>query len=836
MEFKVQLSEPVTTKTFRGICICLIALVLFCGCAPTSDAAAGDLLMESGEGGDEIWAVGESWDLGYGGYMLTVMRMEGADSRDILLVMSKGSKGSKSRAIVDRMSVRDRDRYHFNVDVDGVSHTIFETKIKMIGGADVNAVRLTDFRLYSDGSPDAESILHDSRPLYVVIDYMHITADVKNGYAVTSVEEKLTNSHDTATDDEFRFLIPDGAFISGFYLFIDGVEYEADVLPKKEADERFEVAVSEGRTAGVLKTKKENIFSYSLSFEPHQSIIVRLTYEQPVKKMLGEHEYVLSLRDTDVVHNVPDLSVNITVTSVNRITDVKTPGFDGGAVKYLSSTKARVTYGANALPDRDLIIVFTTGSTLITGEMLFYETGGHGGQGYLMHIFSPSVADLETTNLSKEIIFVIDRSGSMSGDKITQVKNVFTGIIADLPPDDYFNVIFFDNDVTVFRDTLMEANTWTKAEAANFVDALESGGSTNINDALLTALGMFEPDTGRVPIIVFLTDGEPTSGVTSPYVIRENVKSANEAEVSVFTIAFGIEDEENYDFLRALSLANCGTAERFYPSTNAETAINTFYETIATPVITDMDFRYSDVDASDIVNTGYNTLFAGSDAIVLARYPAGTGSIDSKIDAVARTGNKEFDETFSVVSGSDNAFIPKLWAYTKIRHLMDRMLIEGETNSLVSGVTELSLEFGFVTPYTSLFVEVPTTIYETEPSAEATANGADDADRSHIDSDSAPTLCGGTETDIIIVPSSQPLFGKNKPYMVPLETVEEQVYVVATVVATPVAVETSVKVVDVAGDCASTPNSAKTQTPGFGVMFAAIGVLVAVVLLRKKNG
>ncbi|MEA1894898.1 MAG: VWA domain-containing protein, partial [Euryarchaeota archaeon] len=643
---------------------------------------------------------------------------------------------------------------------------------------------------------------------------------------VTTVEEKLTNPRDAATDDEFRFLIPDGAFISGFCLVIDGVEYEADVLHKEEADERFEAAVSEGRTAGVLKTKKENIFSYSLSFEPHQSIVVCLTYEQPVKKMLGEHEYVLSLRDTDAVHNVPELSVNITVTSVNKITDVKTPGFNGGDVKYISTTKARVTYGANALPDRDLTIVFTTRSTSINGEMLFYETGGYSGQGYLMHIFSPSVADIKTTNLSKEIIFVIDRSGSMSGDKITQVKNVFTGIIADLPPGDYFNVIFFGNDVMVFRDTLIGANTQTKADATNFVDALESGGGTNINDALLTALDMFEPDTGRVPIIVFLTDGEPTDGVTSPYVIRDNVKAANVAEVSVFTIAFGIEDEGNYDFLRALSLENYGTAERFYPSTNAETAINTFYETIATPVITDMNFGYSDVDASDIVNTGYNTLFAGSDAIILARYPVGTGNIDSKIDAVTRTGNMEFDETFSVVSGSDNAFIPKLWAYTKIRRLMDRMLIEGETNSLVSGITELSLEFGFVTPYTSLFVEMPTTIYDIEPPTETTATGADDdTDRSHTHSDSTPTILRGTDTDIIIVPTSQPLFGKNKPYIIPVEAVEEQEYVVAT----------PVEVVGVADERASTPDSAGTQVPGFGVVFAAIGVLIAAVLLRKKD-
>ena len=829
MEFGIQLSETTTSKMFRGICICLIALVLFCGCARISDAAAGDLLMESGEGGDEILDVGESRDLGYGGYVLTVMRMEGMDSREIWLVMSKGG------VIVHNMPVRDGDTYSYNVDVDGVSYTIFETKIKIIGGDDVDAVRLVDFRLYSDGSPDAGSIRHDNRPLYVVIDYLHITADVKNGYAVTSVEEKLTNSRDTATDDVFRFLIPDGAFISGFCLVIDGVEYEAEVLPKKEADERFEAAVSEGKTAGILKTEKANIFAHSLSFAPHQSIIVRLTYEQPVKKMLGEYEYVLSMRETDAVHNVPELSVNITVTSVNRITDVKTPGFDGGDVKYISSTKARITYGANALPDRDITVVFTTNSTLINGEMLFYETGGHDEQGYMMHVFSPSVADLETTNLSKEIIFVIDRSGSMSGDKITQVKNVFTGIIADLPPDDYFNVIFFDNDVRAFRDTLMAANTQTKAEAANFVNALESGGGTNINDALLTALDMFEPDTGRVPIIVFLTDGKPTAGVSSPYVIRENVKTANEAEVSVFTIAFGIEDEENYDFLRALSLANCGTAERFYPSTNAETAINTFYETIATPVITNMDFSYSDVDSSDIVNTGYNTLFAGSDAIVLARYPAGTGNIDSNIDAVTRKGKREFDGTFSVVSSPENAFIPKLWAYTKIRRLMDRMLIEGETNSLVSGVTELSLEFGFVTPYTSLFVEAPTTIGETEPSAElptkatATEDGNDTA-TAYTDSDSAPVIFRGTETDIIIVSGSQPLFGKNKPYMVPttpMVTVDG-----GYVVVTPM------EVAGVAGGSAGTPTptEAKKQVPGFGVVFATIGVLVALVLLRKKNG
>ncbi|MCK4652643.1 MAG: VWA domain-containing protein [Methanosarcinales archaeon] len=650
------------------------------------------------------------------------------------------------------------------------------------------------------------------------IDYLHITANVNNGYATTSVEEKLTNPHDTATDDEFRFLVPDGAFISGFSLFIDGIEYEADVLPKKEADERFEAAVSEGRTAGVLKTKKENIFSYSLSFEPHQSIIVRLTYEQPVKKTLGEYEYALSLRETDVAHSVPDLSVNITVASVNRIVSLETPGFEGAGTKYISATEARVTYSAKTLPDKDLRVVFTTDSTPLSGEMLFYETGG---QGYLMHVFSPSVADLGTTALSKEIIFVIDKSGSMRGDKIAQVKRVFTGIIADLPPDDYFNVIFFDRQSIILSDTLMEANTETKADAANFVAALGAEGGTNINEALLTALGMFDPNSERVPIIVFLTDGEPTEGVKSPYVIRDNVKAANGAEVSIFTIAFGIDDEENYDFLRALSLENYGVAERFYPEKAAETGMNTFYKTISTPVITDMDFSYSDADASDIVNTGYNTLFAGSDAIVLARYPAGVGSIDSSVDAVTRTGSRSFDERFPVVSGSGNSFVPKLWAYTKIRELMDRMVVEGETDALVSEITDLSLEFGFVTPYTSLFVEVPV-----------------------IDKISEATTESGTLAEPEPMPTAAPVYvgaGGGEGYAEGAAETEEastgaQPMPEATATRAPGKSGATDEVIGVAPEEAPTAaeETQAKKTPGFGALFTITGLVAVAYLVRWR--
>ncbi len=543
-----------------------------------------------------------------------------------------------------------------------------------------------------------------------VVDYMHISADVNNGYAVTIVEEKLTNTLDIPAEDEFRFLIPDEAFISGFTLIINGKEYVADVLPQKEAQEKFEEAASQGRSAGLLESRNKNMFSYSLSFEAGQSIIVKLKYEQAIKKSLGNFEYVLFLRNTDTTHSINSLSVNLTISSLNDITTLETPGFTGASKKYLSATSGRISYSANAMPDTDLTVVYTTNNPQLNGDMLFYNMGG---QGYMMHVFSPNETDLGTTALSKDIVFVIDKSGSMSGEKIAQVKSVFTKIISDLPPDDYFNVIFFDTDMRRYSSSLMEANTKNKADAANFVNSLDANGGTNINQALLDAVGMFNTDSNRVPIIVFLTDGEPTEGITSPYVIRKNIKDANKAKVSIFTIAFGIDNEANYDFLKALSLENYGKAQRFFQEGKVEEEMTDFYKTISTPLITDMSFTYNAV--SDVVNTGQFNLFAGSDAIVLGKY---SGSIiTSDVAAKTRTGSRNFKNSFNAASKPENSFIPRLWAYTRIKKLMDRIDVEGETDTLVSSVTSISLEFKFVTLYTSLFVEVPKNATKTTATA-----------------------------------------------------------------------------------------------------------------------
>lgn len=310
---------------------------------------------------------------------------------------------------------------------------------------------------------------------------------------------------------------------------------------------------------------------------------MKLTYEQALKKNLGEYELVQSLESERPADH---LTVTVNIDSENPLTRLEAPNFPAAKVKYLSSNSGQVVYETNSLPPSELRVVFETANPPLDGNMLFYDDGG---QGYIMHIFSPSVEDLGTSPLNKEIIFVLDKSGSMRGYKIAQVKEAFGKIIKDLPPEDHFNIISFDTTVKSYSETLMEESPEEKSKAVEFVNSLEANGNTNINEALLKALRMFSLGGERVPIIVFLTDGLPTEGVVSPYAIRQNLKDANIADVSIFSVAFGINDESNYHFLKVMSLENYGTAEWFSPD-NGSDKIGSFYETISTPLITDMNF------------------------------------------------------------------------------------------------------------------------------------------------------------------------------------------------------------------------------------------------------
>ena len=499
------------------------------------------------------------------------------------------------------------------------------------------------------GQP-ADSAIPENGPV-AEVDYLSISTQINDGYSITTVEEKLDNRNNASVTDKFEFLIPKKAFFSGFSLIIDGKEYKADVLKKAEAQQKFEKATSGGKTAGLLETRDSELFSYSLNFKPNQSIIVRLTYEQALTRTLGEYEHVQYLRSS---HEVKDLTVSVDIRSSTKVLSVETPGLKS-AVTYPNANNARVKYTANTLPAQDMRVIFKTENTALNGNMLFYKDRD---QGYFMHIFSPTAEEIGTPPLNKDIIFVIDKSGSMDGLKLEQVKTAFSEIIEDLSEGDRFNVVFFDTDLKPFSTELLVANNENKGKAIAAVTNVTDHGGTNINAALTTALGMFYNGSDNVPIIVFLTDGMPTEGVTSTAAIRDNVLQANKANAPIFTIAFGEEHDYDFDFLQALSLENRGAAVYFEPTSEAAAGISGFYETISTPLVSDLKFSY-DGNVSQTVLAGRDNLFAGSELITIGKYDPNAASITASVDGNTRNGKHTFEHEFPTQPVDTNNFVSR---------------------------------------------------------------------------------------------------------------------------------------------------------------------------------
>ena len=232
---------------------------------------------------------------------------------------------------------------------------------------------------------------------------------------------------------------------------------------------------------------------------------------------------------------------------------------------------------------------------------------------YFVHFFSPS----GLSPLAKNVVFVIDISSSMYGKKIEQTRQAMFTILDQLRAGDSFNIVLFKSDIIHWKHDASPVTSGSVQAAKTFVNEYAlAGGYTNINDALLLALKLLkdtaeQPSSafaGNFPMVLFLTDGNPTVGVTDTLKIRANVLRGNGAKASIFALGFSFNlgfDLFNldFDFLKALSAENGGTARRIYPEKDAETQLEGFFEEISTPLLQRIRFEYPD----DVVDSGYTT-------------------------------------------------------------------------------------------------------------------------------------------------------------------------------------------------------------------------------------
>ena len=341
---------------------------------------------------------------------------------------------------------------------------------------------------------------------------------------------------------------------------------------------------------------------------------------------------------------------------------------------------------------------------------------------YFVHYFSPR----GLKPLQKNVVFVIDISGSMSGSKIEQTREAMLTIIDQLRDNDAFNLVIFNGVANKWKDGMAQATKTSKVEGKAYVrQNVQAQGSTNIYDALLLALKLLRSaaDQGgslianNFPMIVFLTDGQPTASVTHTPTIRAAVREANLLKTSIYALGFG--SDVDFKFLEAVAIENGGNARKIYRDADAGEQLKGFFDEVSTPVLQRMRFEYP----SDVINSALTTdtvfpqYYEGSELVVCGKLrnevsPESVLSVTVRGDANVKPVTYSVSRTIrNLTLAADKVivqdFTERLWAYLTIKELLRKMLLsrdEKERAYLQSQALNMSLAYSFVTPLTSFVV------------------------------------------------------------------------------------------------------------------------------------
>ena len=374
---------------------------------------------------------------------------------------------------------------------------------------------------------------------------------------------------------------------------------------------------------------------------PHSDQRVSLSFTSVAQKEGALIEYIYPLKtDGKATKTLEGFSVQATIKSQHPITNVYSPTH-AIALKRVNDKEVDVQFEKNqAQLDKDFQLFYSTsdkdvGITTITHRPISTEPG------FFSLLISPRAELPKSYEVPRDMVFVLDTSGSMRGVKMEQARNALKYCLENLAPKDRFALINFATTVNKYRDNLQDASTEQVARAQKWVAALEATGGTAINDALLSALEYRPKDEGRTFTIVFFTDGMPTIGETNVEKILTNTFAKNSANTRIFT--FGVGDDVNATMLDRLAEGTRALPTYVRPAEDIEAKVSGLYAKISNPVLTDLKVvTTGDVSLTDVYPQQLPDLFHGGQLVVLGRYKRASGPSAIRLTGTVGMETKEF--------------------------------------------------------------------------------------------------------------------------------------------------------------------------------------------------
>ncbi len=529
-----------------------------------------------------------------------------------------------------------------------------------------------------------------------------VRVSIDDQIARTHIEQVFYNPNARRMQGTFFFPVPKGAQLDGFTLEIDGKKTEAELLAADQARKIYEDIVRSMRDPALLEYAGQDVFKIRIfPFEPHGRRTITLAYTEVLKMDSGLVQYVCPLAPAKYsATNLKNVSLSVELKTPSSLKSIWSPSHEVDIRRREKS--ATVAFEATDIrPDADFQLYFSSDSSDLGANLLAHHPDGE--DGYFLLLVTPAIKAANEESIPKDVVFVLDTSGSMAGPKLEQAKKALLFCVENLNEGDRFEVLKFATEVDPLFDKLSAASGVNRKRARSFIQSLKPIGSTAIDDALERALEMAPEDSERPYVVIFLTDGKPTIGVTRESDIVRNVEKRNSTLTRIF--CFGIGTDVNTHLLDKITEQTKAFSQYVLPEEDLEIKVSNFFSKIKEPALADVKLKFSDgIRVSKLYPSSLPDLFKGDQLMVAGRY-SGNGKAKVQLSGLINGAQHQFsfDARLPRKSGK-HSFIPRLWATRRVGYLLDQIRLHGENSEVKGEVTQLARQYGIVTPYTAFLI------------------------------------------------------------------------------------------------------------------------------------
>lgn len=546
------------------------------------------------------------------------------------------------------------------------------------------------------------------------LEHTHITGQITGSVAVVNVEQQFANPFKEVIELEYLFPLPEKAAIVDYEIRIGERIIKAQIQEKETARRTYQKAVEQGQRASLLEQRRPNLFSIQIgNVQPNETIITQLTYEDRLHYSDGAYEFVFPMGITPKYHTagtstaeaesvdrpfeeiarlIAPADINLSLSTQGILESPLSPTHDKTTI---SDSDDGYTINLTTTPNKDFRLKW-----MVSSEELRTASWGSkntNGETYLITLLPPRLSDSLTIS-PREFIFVLDRSGSMSGGEkspINQAVNALRACIRALDTSDTFTIIAFDDKLEWFSKHPQAVSQANVDAADRWLDNIHARGGTEIVGALNSALDI-KADKTRSRYVVFLTDGAVSA---EDNVYKQIAKKRGNARI----FSFGIGSSVNRALLVKMAELGRGTSEFLGINEDIEDALIRFQDRVSYPVLHDIELIWENASGWDTYPAVLPDIYVGEPLEITTKLAR---SGDTKLTINGRLGQESVSYQFDIPSAeTENPTINRLWARARIESLMDSVHDGANREEVRQNIIALGLENRIASEYTS-FVAV----------------------------------------------------------------------------------------------------------------------------------